>query len=91
MNDFENVVDNLYPTWHAQALCNGKDPEIWFPETPRHRDFTRADAAKQAQTICARCPVIEQCNSDRIRHGETHGIWAGIDLDAKKEENNDAA
>lgn len=80
MND---LVDALYPAWHAAARCNGMDPAIWFPDTPRSGGFTREHAAAQALAICGRCPVATECRADGA--GEPFGIWGGIDNEAKDE------
>jgi len=80
-----DIIDGLYPDWHARASCNGMTPEIWFPTTMGLAgQFTREDAAAQAKAICGKCPVRRECNESRIRHNEQYGIWAGVDLEAKK-------
>jgi hypothetical protein len=58
--------------WRTLAACRGLDPELFFPE--RGDAFT----ARNAQAVCATCPVAEQCLEFAIEVGETEGIWGGL-------------
>lgn len=89
MKNYDDIVDNLYPTWHAKAACNGKDPAIWFPLTPPHRD-ARERVTAEAKRICGSCPVRRQCADEAARNGEQYGIWGGNDHEFRKA-NDDAA
>lgn len=62
--------------WRDQAECAKRyPPEWWFPvgESPT----AQADTDR-AKAICARCPVIQECGSEALATGVTHGIWAGL-------------
>jgi WhiB family redox-sensing transcriptional regulator len=58
--------------WRTLAACRGLDPDLFFP--------ARGDAftARNAQAVCAACPVAEQCLEFAIEVGETEGIWGGL-------------
>jgi WhiB family redox-sensing transcriptional regulator len=58
--------------WRTLAACRGLDPDLFFPE--RGDAFT----ARNAQAVCAACPVAEQCLEFAIEVGETEGIWGGL-------------
>jgi WhiB family redox-sensing transcriptional regulator len=58
--------------WRTLAACRGLDPDLFFPE--RGDSFT----ARNAQAVCATCPVAEQCLEFAIEVGETEGIWGGL-------------
>jgi WhiB family redox-sensing transcriptional regulator len=48
------------------------DAEMWFPE---RGDADQAAAA--AKSVCAACPVREDCLLDALDRWEVYGIWAG--------------
>lgn len=98
MTRYDDFLDDLYPSWHARALCNGMDPELFFPTTPPPtakgqpwRD-RRLAATREARKTCAQCPVQPECNESRRKHEEQWGIWAGLDLEAgRNKKDADAA
>lgn len=69
--------------WKARALCftGGYNPDLWFPDSYRN-DEGRAQA-RVAVSICARCPVFEECLASITLEEATKslekrdGIWAG--------------
>lgn len=62
-------VDDADRAWKADAACRDSDPELWFPG--------RGESHEQANRICARCPVRQECFDFAMRHGERFGIWGG--------------
>jgi len=60
------------PNWRDQALCQGCDPELFFP------DVGSSWMATIAKQICEQCPVTVQCLDYAITHFEQHGIWGGL-------------
>lgn len=59
--------------WMREAACTDLPPDLWFP-TPSdpHRH------AKQAKTVCGRCPVAGECLDYALRRNESTGIWGGL-------------
>ncbi|MDT0390933.1 WhiB family transcriptional regulator [Streptomyces dubilierae] len=55
--------------WHAQALCVGEDPELFFPLVET------AAATAPARAVCRRCPVLIDCRDWAVHNGETDGVW----------------
>lgn len=60
--------------WMSQAECKNHDPEIFFP-SPNGRPGELI--YRQAQRICAACPVIVQCRAYQKQIGATFGVWGG--------------
>lgn len=54
----------------SQARCLGLDPKIFFPER-------RGGLDPRAKTICAQCPVREECLDYAIELNIQHGVWGG--------------
>lgn len=54
--------------WRAHAACLDSNPDLWFPET---------GTATEARTICATCPVRDDCLQHALLNGETFGVWGG--------------
>jgi len=59
-------------TWATQALCDGADPDLFFPPADR--------LGAPAQRICGRCPVQDQCLAYAVVADEPAGIWGGLGL-----------
>lgn len=88
--NYDDVIDNLYPEWHAQALCNGMSPDIWFPSAAT--TATRRDATAEARSICRQCPVRRQCADDAKARRATWGVWGGLDFEIRRpKKDSDAA
>lgn len=60
--------------WTDLAACWGMDPELWFP---------LGDGA-QAKAVCAACPVRADCLRFALDAGLDHGIFGGLDADARR-------
>ena len=61
--------------WHAQGLCVGDDPDVFFP--------SHGDPGTQARQICADCAVRDDCLKFAIDADE-FGIWGGLDQDERR-------
>ena len=68
----QHQIGTVPADWRTLAACRGLDPDLFFPE--RGDSFT----ARNAQAVCAACPVAEQCLEFAIEVGETEGIWGGL-------------
>lgn len=64
--------------WRNRAACRGRDPELWWPV-----DVRLTPAVQEALTICAECPVREQCLAWAYEQGEQYGIWGGLTEQAR--------
>lgn len=58
------------PDWRDEALCSGRDAEVFFPE--------EGQSAIVAKGICRRCPVRADCLAHAVQHRERYGIWGGF-------------
>lgn len=65
------------PEWHSMAQCSkpGHDPRDW---DTRRADNGRRDRAVRAATLCAGCPVIEQCAAQALAEQPTGVVMAGM-------------
>lgn len=69
--------DNL---WKDQAACDVTiHGDLWFRPAGEVAGPKRRERIKEAENICATCPVIGECA--RASVNEREGIWAGRDLD----------
>lgn len=57
-------------SWQREALCSQTDPEAFFPE--------RGSSARDAKSVCATCPVREECLEYALANDERFGIWGGL-------------
>lgn len=60
--------------WRLHAACRDEDPELFYPvgNTKPARD-----QARQAQAVCRRCPVTQQCLEEALATPERDGVWGG--------------
>ena len=63
--------------WQYDAACKGMATDIFF-YTDRERGPRRARRERIAKSICATCPVINQCREQALRLAEPYGIWGGL-------------
>lgn len=76
-------------SWRDDAACVGHDPEIFFPESKvggRHRGLDRSRRVRQAQAICATCPVAAPCAEEALTTTDyrLEGIWGGTTDEQRK-------
>ncbi len=66
--------------WKARGSCEGMNPEIFFPRPTTGPSSSPAAARRvaAAKRICHGCPVIAECRSWALRHGEAWGVWGGL-------------
>lgn len=69
--------------WQAGALCAQTDPEEFFPE--------RGGSARPAKSVCAQCPVRQECLEYALENDERFGIWGGLSEYERRPLRRDAA
>ncbi len=63
--------------WQYEGVCRELDTELFFhPEG--ERGSARRRRAANARSICATCPVIQQCREHALASREPYGIWGGM-------------
>jgi len=68
----EKISDDK--AWWSEAACLGADPELFFPESGNN--------SRNAQRICATCPVQKECARDGA--DELYGIWGGTSVEERR-------
>ena len=63
------ALARVRPDWMLKAACRGSDPSLWIIE--------RGDSAVEAKSICATCPVIDECLNYALANNERLGVWGG--------------
>lgn len=60
--------------WRDFAACRAVDPEIFF------RTTNDGVPNKEAEAVCAGCPVRVQCLEYAMTHPDTarYGVWGGL-------------
>lgn len=59
-------------SWRQLARCRGVDPEVFYPVSDDE------EAADEAKSICALCPVRETCLEYALTAREKEGVWGGL-------------
>jgi WhiB family transcriptional regulator, redox-sensing transcriptional regulator len=70
--------------WQYRAACRGEDAEMFFAPNYFERKEEKEGREVQAKTICARCPVRDECLEYALRNREPHGIWGGLNESERK-------
>ena len=71
--------------WQRQGLCRAGDSSVFFPPAHFERKPEREAREARAKTICARCPVREECLSWALAIREPHGVWGGRSESERKQ------
>lgn len=66
--------------WMVEALCAQTDPEVFFPE----KGSGTSTDIKLAKTICAGCPVRQQCLDYALDNDIEYGIWGGLSAQRRR-------
>lgn len=64
--------------WFEQAACRGRTELFYGEEVGRSAPARRRQREAVAKSICATCPVIDQCLAAAFEHEDEHGIWGGL-------------
>lgn len=67
-------------SWSARAACITADPDLFFPEPT-----TPAERVEEAKSICAGCPVKQDCLDDAFRRNETEALCGGLTAAERRE------
>lgn len=67
--------------WRDRAACLHADPELFFPIGNTGPALEQIDAAK---SICARCPVTDQCLQYALDTNQDSGVWGGLSEDERR-------
>ena len=58
--------------WRNDAACSGADDEFFFPVAEE------GPMVERAKSICAACPVLEECLQYALATNQTEGVWGGM-------------
>lgn len=61
--------DGTEAQWRIDALCAQTDPEIFFPN--------KGGSTREAKSVCARCPVAQECLEYAVATDQRYGVWGG--------------
>jgi WhiB family redox-sensing transcriptional regulator len=67
--------------WRARAICRDEDPELFFPVGT---DGPALLQIAEAKSVCRRCPVVGECLTYALEHGEDAGVWGGMSEDERR-------
>ena len=67
--------------WTNRAICRDEDPELFFPVGT---DGPALLQIMEAKTVCRRCPVVTECLTYAVEHGEDAGVWGGMSEDERR-------
>lgn len=56
--------------WRKDALCFGKDINVWFPD--------KFEESKEAKAVCLLCPVRRPCLEYALNTKTNEGVWGGF-------------
>lgn len=69
--------------WQLLGSCREADPSLFFhPE--RERGAARRNREEAAKTICAGCPVRQECARHALKVREPYGVWGGLSEDDRE-------
>jgi len=66
----------------GQVPCQNA-PDLFFPE--HKNQAIAAEDTTYAKSLCAECPIIDQCRMYAIETDEQFGIWGGLTREERKQ------
>jgi len=79
-------VATMIPEWHNEAHCRTQDKSVFFgSSSPEERPAYTLSSIREARTICASCPVFNECLKYAIYNREDYGLWAGTTMRQRRE------
>jgi WhiB family redox-sensing transcriptional regulator len=79
MAELAEDVNVVTPLGLPGAACSqGVDPEIFYAPSHFERKPEKDLREGIAKAVCRRCIAIDKCLSRSLEHGETYGIWGGL-------------
>jgi WhiB family redox-sensing transcriptional regulator len=78
----QNKQTRTYAQLQAAIRSNGgveceQVPDVFFFEDSPYT-AERKLMVQTAQTICQRCPIVNQCGEYAVLAQETYGVWGGL-------------
>src|SRR5262245_20384349 len=65
-------------SWESRALCRDIDDGSFIPPLREESDAARRTRERAAKSVCAACPVRQECLDYALRVREPFGIWGGL-------------
>lgn len=69
---------NLSLVWQERAACKGMDQDVFYGPDAPESSAERIAREEKAKSVCASCPVREQCLNYALTQNEVYGIWGGM-------------
>ncbi len=68
----EELLHDIDDDWREAGACVGVDADLFFPVG---EELEKIAAAK---SVCATCPVRDDCLQYSIATNQTEGVWGGL-------------
>ena len=74
--------------WMSRAACRGYSTELFFTDT---QGVAAQRKVQGALSVCARCPVVRQCQDWADLYPRTVGVFGGKEYRSRKEPSDEVA
>ena len=74
------LAAELAADWRARAGCSGYPNTLFFPTA----DGLDEGWVEKAKSVCAVCPVIDECLQYALETNQRSGIWGGTSEKERK-------
>lgn len=68
--------------WRHYAACRDEDPDLFFPVS---EVGPGAEQVQRAKTVCARCPVQQECLNYAVEAGLDYGVFGASSSEERRE------
>lgn len=75
---FDHYADGQPSEWLDYAACAGQDVDAFFPNGGRGR-------SELARTLCATCPVVNECLNYAMDRPWLAGVWGGMSAHQRRD------
>lgn len=68
--------------WRDESACRHTDPAVFFPIGAGPSAAVQTALAK---SVCAGCPVVQECLIFAVTTNQEYGVWGGLDEEERRE------
>ena len=70
--------------WQTSGACRSGAGTDFYPPMHTERKHERLARERRAKSVCASCPVRDECLEHAIDVDERYGIWGGLNQEERR-------
>ena len=79
-----HAVKGVSLMWQQTGACRNGMATDFYPPMHTERKHERLARERRAKSVCASCPVRDECLEHAIDVDERYGIWGGLNQEERR-------